>query len=248
MRVDTLNSLEGDLKGYDCPKCRNRGFLSRLRSKEEGGGLVTQECSCMPIRRTFSREEGSGLRGLLKGCTFEAFRAESPWQKAMLDMARDYAETGEGWLVMLGQSGAGKTHLCTAVCGKLMERGKRVVYSSWRDDSMRIKQADAAQREAMVRQRKEAQLLYIDDLFKTGRAGDGSVMPSGADIALAFEILNARYVGRLPTLISSEYHMDELLDIDEALGSRIREMGGEHLCMIRRERSRNYRLRNLKQL
>ena len=56
--------------------------------------------------------------------------------------------------------------------------------------------------------------MYIDDLFK------GSV--TSADINLAYEIINARYgVKELRTIISTERSMQNIIGIDEALGSRI---------------------------
>ena len=50
-----------------------------------------------------------------------------------------------------------------------------------------------------------------------------------ADVKLAFELLNARYndTAKL-TLISTEWSLEGLLDIDEALGSRIYERAKKH--------------------
>ena len=77
----------------------------------------------------------------------------------------------------------------------------------------------------MIDRFKKAEVLYIDDLFKTGRNPDGSEpKPTAADINAAFEIINYRYNNpALLTIISSELNEDELLDIDEAVGGRIFE-------------------------
>jgi DNA replication protein DnaC len=63
-----------------------------------------------------------------------------------------------------------------------------------------------------------------------------------ADVNLAFEILNYRYVNRrLVTILSSEKTIEEILDIDEAVGSRIFERcKGHYVKFVGKE---NWRLR-----
>lgn len=70
--------------------------------------------------------------------------------------------------------------------------------------------------EAKMDKFKEADVLYIDDFFK------GNI--TAADINLAFELLNSRYNSRSKiTIISTERTVEDLIEIDEALGSRIYE-------------------------
>ena len=47
-----------------------------------------------------------------------------------------------------------------------------------------------------------------------------------------FEIINYRYINKLPIIVSSEYSIDELLNFDEAIGSRIYEMCKDYLVEI----------------
>lgn len=248
MRLDAINATVGNLTGYDCPICKNKGFVFALRPPEEGGGMVALPCRCDAVRRSLRKLEASGMGSFIRQCSFSAFQARESWQQVLLSTARAYSENPQGWLVMLGQSGSGKTHLCTAVCYALILKGRQVSYFPWREESARLKSALPESREELLRSWKEAEVLYIDDLFKTGRSGDGSRTPTAADVNLAFEILNYRYCRKLPTIISSEFHIEELLDIDEALAGRIRERAGKNLCLIRRDRKRNYRLRNLSEL
>ena len=58
---------------------------------------------------------------------------------------------------------------------------------------------------------------------------------------LAFEILNYRYINKKPTILSSEWYINELADMDEATASRIAERCGEFSMMVGRDRSRNHR-------
>jgi DNA replication protein DnaC len=133
-----------------------------------------------------------------------------------------------------GSVGSGKTHLCTAICGALLDQGKFVRYMLWRDESVKLKAiVNDGEYEAEIKPLKNCQVLYIDDLFKGGA--------TAADIKLAFEILNSRYNRRLTTIISCEKTPEELLAIDEALGSRIYERSKGNCVVI--HGSKNWRLR-----
>lgn len=244
MKADTINGAPGDLTGYDCPQCRNRGYIALPK---EDGGVAFRECGCMSIRRCVWEMEKSGLKNIIREKTFEAYHAAEPWQRAIKAGAERYAAEPKGWLLFCGQSGSGKTHLCTAVCRQLLLNGNEVRYLPWRDKIAELKAMalDSERRTEILNGFKNARVLYIDDLFKTGRAADGSASPTGADIGLAFEIINYRYINHLPTLISTEKKPQELVEIDEATGSRILELCGENVFSIARDPRRNYRLRQV---
>jgi len=160
---------------------------------------------------------------------------------------QSYAEHPSGWLLIGGQSGCGKTHLCTAVCRQLLLEGKQVHYMSWRETVAQLKglSLDSTGRSKEMEKLKKSQVLYIDDLYKTGKNNEGSDYPTGTDINLAFEIINHRYINRLTTIISTERTPQELVSIDEATGSRIIELCGSHVYSIGKNQSRNYRLRSV---
>lgn len=213
------NEKQGNLQGCDCPLCKNRGYS--LETK--GGLLVSVECQCMAARRSLRRIERSGMKKLLDDYTFESFRTDEPWQAEMKRKAQEFVESGERkWFAVMGSVGAGKTHICTAMCGKLLSAGREVRYMLWRDESVKIKAAvnDSEEYDRMVTPLKMSPVLYIDDLFKTQK---GKEIKQG-DINLAFELLNYRYCNKsLLTIISSEKTIDEIINIDEAIGSRIYE-------------------------
>lgn len=239
-RADWANQNTGDLNrrdGYDCPLCRNRGYFRRVR---EDGSSYVEECSCMAVRRNRDRIRRSGLSDLVKRYTFESWEAPEPWQAEAKAVAEDYAAGGRGWMLCSGGVGTGKSHLCTAVCVRLMEEGRDVRYVLWREFAPRAKALvnDAGEYEALLRPLKTVDVLYIDDLYKTGKGQQ----PTTGDVNLAFEILNARYnESRKRTILSTERSMEEILEIDEAVGSRIYERSREH-CLSFRGRG-NWRLR-----
>lgn len=244
MKVDAINSTSGDLTGYNCPQCLNRGYIAVAR---EDGTLFMRDCDCMKIRRCVWKMEASGLKNIIKEKTFDTYRDTEKWQSAIKKGAIAYAERPDGWLLLSGQSGSGKTHIATAVCRHRLLAGDEVRYMPWRDDIARIKamSLDSENRQKILDELKTAQVLYIDDLFKTGRAADGSSAPTGADVNLAFELLNYRCNNHLTTIISTEKTPEELLQIDEAVGGRILEFAEKYTYIIQRDIRKNYRLRGV---
>jgi len=56
-----------------------------------------------------------------------------------------------------------------------------------------------------------------------------------------FEIINHRYFNNLPIIVSTEMKMEELLQVDEALGSRVIEMCKKYRVGINSKKL-NYRI------
>lgn len=189
----------------------------------------------MAKRRSLRRIRKSGMGDMFLRYTFENYETPDQARQKIKAKAEAFCESDTGWLFIAGRSGSGKTHICTAICAQMIDAGKEVYYMSWRDDSTALKAnvTDAEEYEQQIRKLKSVDVLYIDDFLK-GSATD-------ADIRLAFEILNSRYIdSRLRTIISSEMDIKELLSRDEALGGRIYERSrGYVLCPP----NENWRLR-----
>ena len=243
LKADSYNKVKGNLTGLDCPKCLNRGNIAMAK---EDGSLAFTECGCMKARRSFWKMEKSGLKNVIKEMTFERFQADEPWRQNIKAAAMAYADSMTGWLLFCGQVGSGKTHLCTAICRHRLILGDEVRYMPWRDEITRLKASslDNEDREKLISELKNAQILYIDDLFKNGRAADGSSNPTGADVSIAYEIIDHRYRNHLTTIVSTEKTPQELIEIDEATASRIIERAKGHTIQISRNPGRNYRLRD----
>ena len=77
--------------------------------------------------------------------------------------------------------------------------------------------------------------LYIDDLFKG--AIKGNEMQS-QDQQIMFDIINSRYVNRMPTIVSSEFPLDEITIADEGIGSRLKEMLEPYVYTVHGENRR----------
>lgn len=246
-KVDDWNKTPGNRNeedGYNCPICKNKGTIAKLWETDGKYSHCFADCKCVEIRKSIMRMKRSGLKDIIKDYTFDKFEDTEPWQKAIKSAAIEYANDPKGWFFLGGQSGAGKTHLCTAICREFLLAGKRVKYMLWRDDVVKIKGAvtDSEEYSKIINQYKTVDVLYIDDLFKTGKTDTGFQKPTGADINVAFEIINYRYNNpSLLTIISSELSEDELIDIDEAIGGRIYERA--KAFTIGKNRDRNYRIK-----
>lgn len=253
-KVDGLNKTEGNRHeedGYRCAICKNKGYIAKLRELPNGAFThYLTDCKCTETRRSIMFMKRSGLENVIKDCTFEKYEAPDAWQQTLKGAAMQYAKHPEGWFFLGGQSGSGKSHLCTAICREFLLGGRQVVYMLWRDDIEKLKrfskdEEDQRERQAMLDRFKRAEVLYIDDLFKKGKAQDGRLQrPTSADIDIAFEVINYRYNNPgLLTIVSSEWSSDDLLDIDEATGGRIFEKAGANGFSIAPDRRKNYRTR-----
>jgi len=223
--VDGYNATEGTLKGVDCPICKNKGdimVLDPLTLERK-----VRDCQCQAQRRSLRFMAQSGLGNVLDLYTWEKWQCREPWQEKALQVAKDYAAHPEGWFLAAGRPGTGKTHLCTAICGDLLRNGRMVRYLLWREFTTQAKAVvndDEAYRE-LVEPYKRVPVLYLDDLFKTGKGQT----PTAGDCNLAFELLNHRYTNPYQlTIISTELTIPQLLDVDEATGSRIYERSKGH--------------------
>ena len=243
-KADLYNESEGHLNsldGIDCPLCRNRGYAEEVRFNGYCYSILV-ECQCQKRRKSWRRLQNSGMAGSIRRQTFESFEVTSAWQERIRKKAEQYVHDEEDrWFYIGGAVGCGKTHICTAICGQLLAGNKSVRYMCWPEESVRLKGlVNEEEYNSRVRGYKECEVLYIDDLFKLGRARAAGG-PSDADVKLAYQIINARYIARKKTILSSEWLMDELMDFDEATASRIYEMSKGYALQIARDKGRNYR-------
>lgn len=237
-KAKRYNGRAGNLEGHDCPKCLNKGHTMMIKDGYE----YMVECECMEIRRNAQRLKNSGLEDMVAENTFDAFEVKTRFQETMKAMALEFCNEGKGWFFIGGQPGSGKTHICTAITKDFMDKGKAAIYMLWLDEVTNLKaiKMNDEDYERAINRLKTAPVLYIDDFFKTQ---DGRAV-TAADVHIAFEILNYRYNNKgLVTIISSEKSLHDLIDIDEALGSRVYQKCGKFRISIGRDPNKNYRLK-----
>lgn len=260
MKADMYNESEGDLHesdGYSCRECRNKGFIAVVQQNEMYGYFSETliPCRCQRIRSAIHKLNKSGLKNVVKEYTFDKYQTPDKWQAYIKEMAQKFCgDDLHKWFFIGGQSGAGKSHICTAIAVHYIRQGFATHYMLWRDEIVRIKAlvTEPEQYARLMTELKTVPVLYIDDLFKVGKNAEGKIaQPTAADVNAAFEIINHRYSDpNLITIISSERTLNELLAIDEATAGRIAERSkdGGYCINLKPDTTRNWRLKGIVEL
>ena len=239
MQIKWHNETPGNLPDVDCPECLNRGSYMVL---SESGEQIIRECKCMANRRYILAMKAAGLGELYQRCTFDAYKTEEEWQVTAKSKAYAYVKAGgDKWLIFSGNSGCGKTHLCTAICSELAKQGMTIKYVEWKRLLAKLQQTRFKETEqgSLIREMQEVDVLYLDDFLKTA----GNAKPSDDALNFALEIVNARYIRDRKTILSTEFLAREIIGFDEALGSRIVEKS--YQIQLQREQGRNYRTKKI---
>lgn len=200
-------------------------------------------CECRQLRIAEDKLKASGVSEEFRNMRFENFNYESSLETMeAYATAKSYSKSfGEirvarqNSTILMGQVGSGKTHLAMAISNTLLDNSVGVIYMPYRSIITKIKQSitDEENYQREINKYKEAQVLFIDDLFK-GRITE-------ADINVMFEIVDYRYFKKLPVVVTTEKTIDDLLEIDEAIGSRLYEMSKNHMVTMKGNKL-NYRV------
>jgi len=211
-----------------CPICGGTGVLRREDlpiDHPDFGHAVPCECALrkMEERKQEHLQKWSDL-GALSRLTFDNFVPEghslTPEQKTNLKTAYDracaFSEHPQGWLLLRGGFGSGKTHLAAAIANRRLALGEPALFVVVPDLLDYLRASYSPSSETTFDQRFEmildAGMLILDDL------GAQSSTPWAQE--KLFQILNHRYNRRLPTVITTNSEMDE---IDVRLRSRLRD-------------------------
>ncbi len=131
-----------------------------------------------------------------------------------LKAAQEYAYTLDGWLLLDGPFGVGKTHLAAAVGNVRLEYGEQVLFITTPDllDHLRSTYGPSSEiaYDALFDRVRNADLLILDDF--------GVENPSAWAQEKLFQLLNHRYTRRLPTVVTTNVRLETL---DPRLSSRL---------------------------
>jgi DNA replication protein DnaC len=122
------------------------------------------------------------------------------------EAARSFAEDPEGWLLLKGGFGCGKTHLAAAIANYCIEQGQPVLFITVPDllDHLRatFSPTSAAAYDERFDEVRTVPVLILDDL--------GTEAPTSWAQEKLFQILNYRYNARLPTVITTNHELEEI--------------------------------------
>jgi len=165
---------------------------------------------------------------LLKSMTFENFdrRRENlpPEQQENLGeayrVAFEFAKSPDGWVVFMGQSGCGKTHLAAAIVNYRYQANKPALFVVVSDflDHLRstFSPESKVSYDQLFEKVKTAPLLVLDDF------GEQTTTPWVKE--KLYQVINYRYNAKLPTVITTRYSPDEIIEnLESSISSRLVE-------------------------
>jgi DNA replication protein DnaC len=182
-------------------------------------------CQCRERERQekrMLRMQKFGTLETLERMTFDNFSADlehlSPEKQHNLlracEIAVDYAREPEGWLLLTGTYGCGKTHLAAAIANARLQSGGSVLFMVVPDllDYLRTTYSSNSDVsfDNLFDQVRTTPLLILDDL--------GTQSSTAWAQEKLFQLLNHRYNAQLPTVITSNQRME---DLDPRLRSRL---------------------------
>jgi DNA replication protein DnaC len=226
---------------YKCGICCDEGGYAK---RNDEGYDVYVVCNCFKQGRAERIINSSQITVEFRKKTFQTFNPAF-----LPDMVRNihrcalqYASNFKNIqhnrynsIALLGQSGSGKTHLLMAVSNQIIAMNIPILYFPFVEGFNEIKN-DLDNLEKRINKLQTIDVLFIDDLFK------GRKEPTPFQMEQIFAVINYRYMNNLPVLISSEKTIEEIINFDEAIGSRIYEMTRDYRVEVL-GKGINYRIR-----
>ncbi|NJN83962.1 MAG: ATP-binding protein, partial [Caldilineaceae bacterium] len=228
-RASTLPRLTRPAPADLCPICGGTGFVVPdlpIGDPDFGKAVACQCRSLENLERRIGRLQRMGSLETLARLTFATFIQEPSHLPAELafnvrrayETCLDFAQEPEGWLLLTGAYGCGKTHLAAAIANARLEMKQPVLFMVVPDLLDHLRATFSPQSETrfdeLFDQLRNTPLLVLDDL------GTQSGSPWAQE--KLFQLLNHRYNAQLPTVITTNQRLDE---IDPRLRSRLMDMG-----------------------
>ena len=208
-----------------CPVCHGGGFVRRDLPLDhpEFGKVVPCQCAQSEseegrIHRLQRYSSLGPLTRLTFGNLIEHGRSTNPRDRdlfrGLTADAKAFAENPEGWLLIHGSSGAGKTHVAAAIANRCIERGQAALFVVVPDllDHLRSSYNPSSEMayDVLLEQVKAAPVLILDDL--------GTQNATSWAQEKLFQILNHRYNAQLPTIVTTNLGLER---IEERLRTRL---------------------------
>ena len=214
----------------NCLHCAGAGYVRQNVPLEDPRFGRLEPCIC----RSSDIAEGARQRlfeisrlDRLSHLTFENFEMRgnknakfmTPQDVHSLQEAEEaadrFAHKPEGWLLLEGGYGCGKTHLAAAIANYAVSVGIPTLFITVPDllDTLRFAYSDPDTTfEARFEEVRSAALLILDDF--------GTQNATGWAQEKLFQIMNYRYINKLPTVITTNLMLDE---IESRIRSRLQD-------------------------
>ena len=231
---------------YNCSTCNNTLKIHGLEFYNDGTGHyfhhTSKSCKCNLIRKSLKIMQDNGLLGIIKKKTFSNFTTTENFQKIIKTNAINFVKAiiakQKVSFFIGGQSGAGKTHICSAILGEFAKHGICVYFFNYINDIATLNRyqynsTEKDEYENLLSLYKQADILYFDDFM----FGEVSV----SEQKIIFNIINHRYENDLPCIISSNKTMNDIRRINAPIYGRLYEMCSKFVFNINNDESKNFR-------
>ncbi len=183
-------------------------FDPRLRSRLADTTLCSILTITAPDFRQGGIDAGTGMSNLAlyTGMTFDTFNLRGDELEGsardnlrrIFHIAKSYPDDPHGFIVFTGEYGCGKTHLAAAIANEITRRGNTAVFVVVPDllDHLRATFAPGSpvSYDQRFEETRAAPFLVLDDL------GNENATPWARE--KLFQIIDYRYITRLPTVIT----------------------------------------------
>ncbi len=210
----------GDADIYRCTRCRDTGWIS--------DGENAYPCRCRWEQVLAGRREAAGLSAKLARCAFDNFSLDYYTLGRREDLPGSYRQLAERaskicqnfvaaylkglrgrGLMLIGETGSGKTHLAAAVANALIEQGAEPLFLVAPEflDQLRgsyRREYDGLDETELVRRAYDAPVLILDDL--------GAHNFTEWVQNKLFTIINYRLNHELPCVITTNLQPEQLND------------------------------------
>ena len=229
--MNNLKNEDGPLRQVklpgdpNCPICGGIGYLRRdvPIDHPDFGKIVPCSCRAEEVNQS-ARARLFKMSSLdaLKALRFDNFQKrgrvglgqiQADSLENAYNQARIFAENQNGWLLITGRYGCGKTHLAAAIANHAIETGVSTLFLTVPDllDWLRYAYSGVEMSfEERFEEIREIPLLILDDF--------GTQNATAWAQEKIFQILNHRYVNQLPTVITSNMPLN---DFEGRIRSRI---------------------------
>ncbi len=219
---------------YTCEQCKDRGFINRT------------PCSCYKQKKFELGSKLSNLHHLMRFENFENFDyslysdseleeghfLKSPsihslrdYMYSVVHFLKLFVEDENVGVYIYGDTGVGKTYLCSSICKYAVEKGLSVEYYSMKalvdildnyrfNNNSKFSKPEEDKYKKAYENLSKLDILILDDL--------GSELRSKNMISELFYIINERMALNKKTIISSNLSLEELAGVyEERTASRI---------------------------
>jgi len=201
-----------------CSRCQGAGYLRTdvPFGHPHFGKAIACECK-EAERRAKRRQQLREMSNLdaLRDQNFQTFNSRVPGVQEACSATLAFAENPEGWLLLVGPNGCGKTHLAAAIANQALDRGAVVLFEPVPDllDHLRAAFAPSSNEvyDQLFAKMREAEVLILDDM--------GAQQSSSWANEKLFQLLNYRYNMGMPTVITA--NLKGIQAVDERIRSRL---------------------------